>query len=54
MNHTVKRINEQLENREFSTATQTIYSFIYENFYDVFIENSKALLEGSDKERRSS
>lgn len=54
MNHTVKRINEQLENREFSAATQALYGFIYENFCDVFIENSKALLEGSDEERRSS
>lgn len=53
MNHTVKRVNEQLENREFSASTQSLYSFIYENFCDVFIENSKALLEGSAEERCS-
>jgi valyl-tRNA synthetase len=53
MNHTVKRLNEQLENREFSSATQIMYGFIYDNFCDVFIENSKKLLEGSDEERRS-
>lgn len=54
MNHAVKRINEQLESREFSAAAQSLYGFILDCFCDVFIENSKALLEGGTGVERTS
>jgi valyl-tRNA synthetase len=49
-----KLINERLEAREFSLATQVAYKFFYENLCDTYIENSKAIFdEGSPEEKES-
>ncbi|KAL1958037.1 hypothetical protein VTO42DRAFT_5249 [Malbranchea cinnamomea] len=37
--------NESLENREFSDAASAIYQYWYSQLCDVFIENSKSLLQ---------
>ncbi|KAI9893406.1 MAG: hypothetical protein M1814_006703 [Vezdaea aestivalis] len=38
-----KEMNEAINDRDFSRATQIIYSFLYSDLFDVFIENSKAI-----------
>lgn len=49
-----KDINHHLSQREFSLATQVGYKYFLNNLCDVFIENSKAILEaGSDEEKES-
>ncbi|KAI8940143.1 hypothetical protein NX059_003856 [Plenodomus lindquistii] len=49
-----KRINEHLEAREFSLATQIAYRYFYESLCDTYIENSKAIFdEGSEAEKES-
>jgi len=49
-----KRINEHLEAREFSLATQIAYKYFYEALCDTYIENSKAIFdEGSEAEKES-
>jgi valyl-tRNA synthetase len=53
-NEAAKKVNQQLEDREFSRSTQTIYEYIYDYLCDVYIENSKAILQdGSDAEKAS-
>ncbi|KAM5477158.1 putative valine--tRNA ligase [Microsporum audouinii] len=44
-NQAAKLTNEALENREFSVAANTIYQYWYSQLCDVFIENSKTLLQ---------
>ncbi|KAF2099436.1 valyl-tRNA synthetase-like protein [Rhizodiscina lignyota] len=47
-------VNKALTEREFSRSTQIIYDYWYKNLCDVYIENSKAIIqEGSEEERRS-
>ncbi|KAK9422004.1 putative valine--tRNA ligase [Seiridium unicorne] len=54
MNQTVKEVNEAMLNREFNAATTTIYTYWYNLLCDVFIENSKAIIqEGAEEEKRS-
>ncbi|KAI1003096.1 Valine--tRNA ligase [Podosphaera aphanis] len=49
-----KEINQALEDREFMKSTTIIYQFWYNNLCDVYIENSKAILqEGSAEEKLS-
>ncbi|CBX95543.1 similar to valyl-trna synthetase [Plenodomus lingam JN3] len=49
-----KKINEHLEAREFSLATQVAYRFFYESLCDTYIENSKAIFdEGTEAEKES-
>ncbi|KAF2850797.1 valyl-tRNA synthetase-like protein [Plenodomus tracheiphilus IPT5] len=49
-----KKINEHLEAREFSLATQIAYKYFYESLCDTYIENSKAIFdEGSEAEKES-
>lgn len=38
-------VNNALTAREFSTATQAIYQYWYTNLCDVYIENSKSILQ---------
>lgn len=46
-------INTQLDRREFSEATSTVYNFWYD-LCDVYIENSKTLIqEGTPEQRKS-
>ncbi|KAI1847381.1 hypothetical protein JX265_005560 [Neoarthrinium moseri] len=54
MNQAVKQVNEAIPNREFSVSTNIIYTYWYNQLCDVFIENSKALIqEGAEEEKRS-
>ncbi|KAH7123561.1 valyl-tRNA synthetase-like protein [Dendryphion nanum] len=49
-----KEINERLKARDFSLATQVGYKYFLNHLCDVFIENSKAILEeGSAEEKES-
>ncbi|TGJ86446.1 hypothetical protein E0Z10_g2317 [Xylaria hypoxylon] len=54
MNSAVRDLNEALENREFSKATQVAHRFFYDELCDVFIEHSKSLLtEGTVSEQEN-
>ncbi|KAK2745054.1 valine--tRNA ligase [Onygenales sp. PD_40] len=44
-NTAAKTANEALESREFSIAASTLYQYWYSQLCDVFIENSKSLLQ---------
>lgn len=45
LNDTAKSVNQHLDGREFSEATNAIYNFWYD-LCDVYIENSKLLING--------
>ncbi|CAJ2501037.1 Uu.00g038900.m01.CDS01 [Anthostomella pinea] len=54
MNLCAKEVNEAIPAREFMKATAAIYHFWYSQLCDVFIENSKAIIqEGTEEEKRS-
>lgn len=49
-----KDINQALGDREFMKSTTFVYQFWYNQLCDVYIENSKAILQdGTDEEKRS-
>lgn len=50
MNAAARQLNECLERREFSEATTAVYGFWYD-VCDVYIENSKALVQGNEQQR---
>jgi valyl-tRNA synthetase len=53
-NQATKEVDNALEAREFSRATQVIYRYIYDELCDVFIENSKAIIQdGTPDEKQS-
>jgi valyl-tRNA synthetase len=53
-NEAAKQVNMNLEQREFSRATQVIYRYIYDELCDVFIENSKAIIQDGTPEEKTS
>ena len=54
MTLTARDLNKALGDREFMKSTRIIYQFWMNNLCDVFIENSKAILQdGSAEEKRS-
>ncbi|KAH8675652.1 tRNA synthetases class I-domain-containing protein [Xylariales sp. PMI_506] len=54
MNAAIKEVNEAIPEREFNKATTIIYTYWYNQLCDVFIENSKTLIqEGAEDEKRS-
>ncbi|KAL5332718.1 tRNA synthetases class I-domain-containing protein [Aspergillus crustosus] len=54
LNTAAKQLNQALEEREFARSTQLIYQFLYDNLFDIYIENSKVIiLEGTPEEARS-
>jgi valyl-tRNA synthetase len=54
LNQASKDINKALEDREFSRSTQIAYTYIYDCLCDVYIENSKSIIQdGSEEEKRS-
>ncbi|KAI1468906.1 tRNA synthetases class I-domain-containing protein [Daldinia caldariorum] len=54
MNAATKEINEAIAAREFNRSTTTVYQYWYNHLCDVYIENSKALIQdGSEEEKRS-
>ncbi|KAI1213881.1 tRNA synthetases class I-domain-containing protein [Annulohypoxylon truncatum] len=54
MNTAAKEINESIADREFNKSTLTVYQYWYNHLCDVYIENSKALIQdGTADEKRS-
>lgn len=54
MNTAAKQVNEALEVREFSKATQAIHRYLYDELFDVYLENSKTIISrGTAEEARS-
>lgn len=41
MSNAVKEINQALEEREFAKSTQVAYRYLYDELFDIYIENSK-------------
>lgn len=54
LNAAAKEVNEALERREFMRAANTVYNYIYAELCDVFIENSKGLIQDGTKEQAES
>lgn len=54
MNTAAKEVNEALEQREFMRAANTVYNYIYANLCDVYIENSKGIIQDGTKEQAAS
>jgi len=46
MNTAVKEINQALEEREFAKSTQITYRYLYDELFDIYIENSKSIISG--------
>ena len=54
MNACAKEINQAIPEREFMKATGASYTYWYNQLCDVYIENSKALIQdGTDAEKQS-
>ncbi|KAL8908804.1 MAG: hypothetical protein Q9171_005304 [Xanthocarpia ochracea] len=54
MNTAAKQVNRGLEEREFARSTQAIYRYLYDELFDIYIENSKSLIsDGTPEEARS-
>ncbi|GFP59581.1 valine-tRNA ligase, mitochondrial [Trichoderma asperellum] len=54
MNTAAKHINQALEEREFSKSTRISYQFLYDELFDIYIENSKSIIsDGTPEEARS-
>lgn len=54
MNTAVKQVNQALSDREFAKSTQVTYRYLYDELFDVYIENSKSIiLDGTHDEARS-
>jgi valyl-tRNA synthetase len=54
MNTAAKEINQALEEREFARSTQISYRYLYDELFDVYIENSKSIIsDGTPEESRS-
>lgn len=54
LNTAAKQINQALEEREFAKSTQISYRFLYDELFDIFIENSKSIIsDGTPEETRS-
>lgn len=54
MNTAANQINQALEERQFAKSTQISYQFLYDNLFDIYIENSKSIIsDGTPEEARS-
>jgi valyl-tRNA synthetase len=53
-NKAAKSVNTAMRSREFSHATRIIYSYLYDDLCDIFIENSKAIVADGSTEQRTS
>ncbi|KAI8632111.1 tRNA synthetases class I-domain-containing protein [Xylariaceae sp. FL1651] len=54
MNQCAKEMNEAIPAREFMKSTSAIYRYWYDELCDVFIENSKAIIQdGTEDEKKS-
>jgi valyl-tRNA synthetase len=54
MNTAVKEINQALGEREFAKSTQVAYRYLYDELFDIYIENSKSIISsGTPTQARS-
>jgi valyl-tRNA synthetase len=54
MNTAAKQINQALEEREFARSTQIGYRYLYDELFNIYIENSKSIIsDGTPEEARS-
>lgn len=54
MNTAAKQINQALEAREFAKSARISYQFLYDELFDIYIENSKSIIsDGTPDEARS-
>lgn len=54
MNNAVRELNQALEEREFAKSTQIAYRYLYDELFDIYIENSKSIISsGTRSEVRS-
>lgn len=54
LTNAAKDINKALEDREFMRSSGIVYSYWYNHLCDVYIENSKAIIQnGTEEEKRS-
>ena len=54
MNTATKQINQALEEREFAKSTQISHRYLYDELFDIYIENSKSIIsDGTPEEARS-
>lgn len=54
MNAAVKEINKALEEGEFAKSTQVAYRYLYDELFDIYIENSKSIISnGTPTQARS-
>jgi len=54
MNTAAKQINQALEEREFSRSTQIVYRYLYDELFDIYIENSKSIISDAKPEEARS
>lgn len=54
LTNAAKDINKALEEREFMRSTTIVYQYWYNNLCDVFIENSKAIIQDGTPEEKQS
>jgi valyl-tRNA synthetase len=54
MNEATKAVNEALGAREFSRATRIAHTLFYDELCDVFIENSKTIIQDGTPEQQAS
>ncbi|KAL2192998.1 tRNA synthetases class I-domain-containing protein [Corynascus similis CBS 632.67] len=54
MNYAVKAVTEAIEQRDFMRSANLIYAYWYFQLCDVFIENSKALIQQGSKDQINS
>ncbi|KAJ5096175.1 hypothetical protein NUU61_005531 [Penicillium alfredii] len=54
MNTAARQINQALKEREFAKSTEIIYRYLYDELFDIYIENSKSIIsDGTPEEARS-
>lgn len=54
MNTAAKQINQAFEEREFARSTQISYRYLYDELFNIYIENSKSIIsDGTPEEARS-
>jgi valyl-tRNA synthetase len=54
MTTAAKQMNEALEEREFAKSTQISHRYMYDELFDIYIENSKTIIsDGTPEEARS-
>jgi valyl-tRNA synthetase len=54
MNAAANQVNQALAEREFAKSTTIIYQYWYSNLCDVYIENSKSIIQDGTAEERES